>query len=114
LRLIRGYDVVIKITMPRADSAEVVLVTKTLVSGDQDFISIEYCDCEQVPILELVPSFFENHIDFMLGEGAPERVRRSLVKQDLHGEACNSRLAAVNSSTASTCSRVTPGNHSTN
>jgi hypothetical protein len=29
-------------------------------------------------------------------------------------EAWSSRLAAANSSTASTCSRVTPGNHSTN
>jgi hypothetical protein len=47
-------------------------------------------------------------------ERVVERSGRALVEQNLHAEAWSSRLAAANSSTASTCSRVTPGNHSTN
>jgi hypothetical protein len=43
---------------------QVVLVTKTLVSRDQDFVAIEHRDCEQIAVFELVPSFFENCVDF--------------------------------------------------
>jgi len=97
-----------------ANAAQVVLVTKTLVSRDQDFVAIEYRDCEQLAVFELVPSFFKDRVDFMLSERPAERSGRALVEQNLHAEAWSSRLAAANSSTASTCSRVTPGNHSTN
>ena len=98
----------------KANAAQVVLVTKTLVSRDQDFVAIEHRNCQQITIFQLVPSFLKDRVDFMLSERPAERGRRALVEQDLHAEAWSSRLAAANSSTASTCSRVTPGNHSTN
>lgn len=98
----------------KANAAQVVLVTKTLVSRDQDFVAIEHRDCEQLAVFELVSSFFKDRFNLMLSERPAEWGGCSLVEQDLHAEAWKSRLAAANSSTASTCSRVTPGNHSTN
>jgi len=71
----------------KANAAQVMLVTKTLVSRDQDFVAIEYRDCEQLAVFELAPSFFKDRVDFMLSERPAERGRRALVEQDLHAEA---------------------------
>ncbi len=87
---------------------------KILVRRDQDLIAVEDGRREDVAVGEAIPSLFEHRVDFVAVENSSQRNRRSLVEENLHAEAWSSRLAAANSSTASTCSRVTPGNHSTN
>lgn len=52
----------------------------------------------------------------MGGEKAAQRHGCALIEKDLHGRGCqaSTRLRWACSSTASTCARVTPGNHSRN
>lgn len=65
-------------------------------------------------IVQLVPPHFKDGVNLMSVQMPSKRRRCPLVKENLHADICSSRLAAANSSTASTCFRVTPGNHSTN
>jgi len=85
-----------------------------LVRRDQHLIAVEDGHREDVAVAEAIPTLLEHGVDFVVLEKTTQRNRRSLVEENLHAEAWSSRLAAANSSTASTCSRVTPGNHSTN
>ena len=75
----------------KANAAQVMLVTKTLVSRDQDFVAIEYRDCEQLAVFELVPSFSKtvstscSARDLRSGAGVPWSNRIFMQRLEVRG-----------------------------
>ncbi len=69
---------------------------------------------EQFAVGKRRPAFFCRGCDFMLREVIAQRRGRPLIKENAHENYVTARLCSAHSSTASTCSRFTPGNHSRN
>lgn len=65
---------------------------------------------KKLAIAKLRPAMLMRSDDLVLDQVLPEWRRRALIKQDFHA----ARLRPACASTASTCARVTPGNHSKN
>ena len=74
--------------------------------------AIALCGGKEIAVFQSGASHLVGGDDVVGNENLPERNGCSLVEKDFHRPGAGSRLDAVNSITLSTCSRVTPGNHS--
>ncbi len=90
---------------------KVLLILQVGVRGKEYFKAFQFRLANEVPVSERAPTPLESCLDLMVRQRLSQRDRGSLVEQYPHATA---RLRVVCSNTASTCSRLTPGNHSRN
>src|SRR5690348_604605 len=91
---------------------EILLISNILVGGEQELESGIFGCFQQFTVVQCVPSKIFCILDCMSCEKRGQRRGSTLVEKNQHQRRTGtSRLRAAKSSTAMTCSRVTP-NHS--
>ena len=81
---------------------EVLLIAQVLVRGNEHIESF-FCSSQEISIAQIRPSHFERSGDGMTAQDFAQWDRSALI--------VSTRLCSACSNTATTCSRVTPGNH---
>jgi len=97
---------------PGRSCREILLIPEVLIGREQHLESGCFRCRDQLAILQRGPAELVGGFDKMRCEREAQRCRRALVEQDTH-YATAVELRAACSSTARTCSTVTPGNHCT-
>lgn len=98
-----------------AAAGEILLIAKILIGRDDGFETGGLGGAQEVTVLQIAPVSFVGRGDLVSGQETPKRRGCSLIEQDAHGaNQASTRLRWACAITASTCSRVTPGNQATN